>query len=67
MQKKIIKDPELLMLIEECRILKEKISEGKKVFSESKDYFKGSHFGDEEGNEYSVEDVYEFVKKNKKK
>jgi ABC-type arginine transport system ATPase subunit len=26
MQKKIIKDPELLMLMEECRVLKEKIS-----------------------------------------
>jgi disulfide oxidoreductase YuzD len=48
-------------------VLKEKIAGGKKVFSESKDYFKGSHFGDEEGNEYSVEDVYDFVKKNKKK
>lgn len=48
-------------------VLKEKIAEGKKVFSESKDYFTGSHFGDEEGNEYSVEDVYDFVKKNKEK
>jgi hypothetical protein len=46
--------------------LKEKISENKLTVTESKDYFTGSYFGDEEGNEYSVEDVYDFIKKNKK-
>ena len=29
--------------------LKEKIAENKSNVNESKDYFKGSHFGDEEG------------------
>jgi hypothetical protein len=36
--------------------------------TEAKDYFKGSYFGDEDGNDlYSVEKVYDFVKKNKTK
>ena len=47
--------------------LKEKIEENKSSVNESKNYFKGSHFGDEEGNEFSVEKVYDFVKKNKEK
>jgi len=34
---------------------------------EKKDYFTASKFGDEEGNEFSVEKVYDFVKKNKDK
>jgi disulfide oxidoreductase YuzD len=49
------------------RKLKEKIEENKSSVNESKDYFKGSHFGDEEGNEFSVEKIYDFVKKNKEK
>lgn len=49
-------------------VLKEKIEKSKQTVSEAKDYFKGSHFGDEKGkNLYSVEKVYDFVKKNKKK
>ena len=49
-------------------VLKEKISKSKETVTEAKDYFKGSHFGDEEGNDlFSVEKVYDFVKKNKKK
>ena len=47
--------------------LKEKISGSKMNVTESKNYFKDSHFGDEEGNEFSVEKVYDFVKKNKNK
>jgi len=47
--------------------LKEKIEENKSSVNESKDYFKGSHFGDEEGNKFSVEKIYDFVKKNKEK
>ena len=36
--------------------------------TEVKDYFKGSYFGDDDGNDlYSVEKVYDFVKKNKTK
>jgi len=38
-----------------------------KLIFEKKDYFTGSKFGDEDGNEFSVETVYDFVKKNKKK
>jgi len=49
------------------RKLKEKIEENKSSVNESKDYFRGSHFGDEEGNEFSVEKIYDFVKKNKEK
>jgi hypothetical protein len=37
------------------------------LITEKKDYFKGSEFGDDEGNHFQVEDVYDFVKKNKKK
>jgi hypothetical protein len=37
------------------------------LITEKKDYFKGSEFGDDEGNQFPVEDVYDFVKKNKKK
>ena len=49
-------------------VLKEKIEKSKQTVSEAKDYFKGSHFGDEKGkNLFSVEKVYDFVKKNKKK
>lgn len=47
--------------------LKEKIEENKSSVNESKNYFKGSHFGDERGNEFSVEKIYDFVKKNKDK
>ena len=35
--------------------------------SNSASKFKGSKFGDEEGNLFSVEEVYDFVKKNKQK
>ena len=48
--------------------LKEKIEKSKETVNEDKDYFKGSYFGDEEENNlFSVEKVYDFVKKNKKK
>ena len=47
--------------------LKEKISGSKINVTESKNYFKDSHFEDDQGNEFSVEKVYNFVKKNKNK
>ena len=34
---------------------------------EKSNYFKGSHFSDDDGNTWSVEKVYKFVKKNKEK
>ena len=48
-------------------VLKEKISGSKINVTESKNYFKDSHFEDDQGNEFSVEKVYDFVKKNKNK
>jgi hypothetical protein len=38
-----------------------------RLIVEKKDYFTGSKFGDEEGNKFSVEKVFDFVKKNKDK
>lgn len=34
---------------------------------ERSNYFKGSHFSDDDGNTWSVEKVYKFVKRNKEK
>ena len=34
---------------------------------EKSNYFKGSHFSDDDGNTWSVEKVYKFVKRNKEK
>jgi len=45
----------------------QRIKEVMGLILEKKDYFKGSEFGDDDGNKFSVEDVYDFVKKNKKK
>lgn len=46
------------------------LQEGKKKSEESDEgasKFKGSHFGDDDGNSFSVEEIYDFVEKNKKK